>query len=91
MKPLATRWQKYPSQISGTVYDPIDLSTLVATVFIDCKVLDFQMKAKVFHDLVGINPKYMSIDEIIWTLKTKFRSLNSQGLWITSKINKLDT
>ena len=77
--------------ISGTGSAPIDMSTLIATDFIGCKILDFHLKATCLHDLVGSNPKALSIYEIIQTLKTKLRSLKAQGPWIPSEGNKLDT
>ena len=60
---------------------PIDLPTLVATDFIDCEVLVFHMNATGVHDLVERNPKALSEYEIIWTIKTIFRSLDYQVLW----------
>ena len=57
----------------------------------ECKVLDFHMKDTWLHDVVYSNPKSLSVDEIIRKLKTKFRSLKSQGLWSPSKIRKLET
>ena len=90
MKTSVTRWTKCPLRISGTVSDPIDLSTLVSTDFIDCKVMAFQMKAAGLHELVDINYKAISEYKIIWTLKTKFQSLVDHGLWIHSEGNKLD-
>ena len=62
---------------SATIY----LSTLVATAFMDCKVLAFQMKATGLYDLVESNPKALSTYEIICNLKNKFRSLKAQVLW----------
>ena len=76
--------------ISGTGSAPIYLSTLVATAFIDCEVLDFQMKATGLHDMVDSNLKALSIYDIIRTLKTKLWSLKDQGMWSPSKGNKLD-
>ena len=77
--------------ISGTGSTPIDLSTLDANAFIDCKVLAFQTKATGLHDLVDSNAKALSVDEIIWNLENKFRYLKAQGLWIPSEEDKLDT
>ena len=65
---------------SGTGYSPIYLSTLVITAFVDCEVLAFHMKSTGLCDLVESNPKALSVDEIIRTLKTKSRSLRYQGL-----------
>ena len=64
-------------RISGTGYAPIDLSTLVATAFIDCELISFQMKTTCLNDLVDSNPKALSVDEIIRNLNTKFRSLKA--------------
>ena len=72
-------------RISRTGYDPIDMSTLVATDFIAWEVLYFYMKATFLHDLVKSNPKAMYAYEIIQKLNTKFRSLKAQGLWIPSE------
>ena len=77
--------------ISRTISAPIDISTLVDTAFIDCEVLAFHLKTAGLHDLVDIKPKALSADEIIWTLKTKFRYLKDQELWSPSEENKLDT
>ena len=77
-------------RISGTVSAPIDLSTLVATSFIDYKVLEFKLNDTCLHGLVGSNAKALSADEIIRTLKNKFRSLNAEILRSPSEANKLD-
>ena len=69
-----TRW------ISKIGSAPIDLSILVVTAFVDCGVLAFRLKATGLYNLVKVNPKSLSTDEIIWTLKTKFWNLNAQGL-----------
>ena len=88
---FGNKMAKMACWINGTGSAPIDLSTLLATSFIDCEVLAFQMKAKGIHDLVYNNPKELSADEIIWTLKTKLWSLKSQGLWSRYKGKKLNT
>ena len=49
------------------------------------------MKAAGLHNLVVSNPKALSADEIIRTLKTKLWSLKAQGLWSPSEVNKVDT
>ena len=77
-------------RISSIVSATIDLSTLVATAFIDCEVLSFQMKDTVLDDLFDINTKALSAYEIIRTLKTKFQYLKAQGLWSPSEGKKLD-
>ena len=67
-------------RISGTGYAPIDLSTLDTPVLIDCNFLVFHMKPTVLHDLVEINPKYLSIDEIIQTWSpVEGKKLNTEG------------
>ena len=76
---------------SGAGSAPIDLSTLVATTFVDCEVLVFQLKDTGFHYLVNSNSKSLSVDEIIWILKTKFQSLKYQGLWSPAESKKVDT
>ena len=77
-------------QISGTGYAPIELYTLFATAFIDCEVLAFHMKSTGLHNLSNRKPKSLSVDDIIWTLKTKFWSHKAQGLSSTYEGNILD-
>ena len=77
-------------QISGTGSATIDLSTLVYNDFIYCEVLDFHIKATVLHDLVNLNHKTLSADDIIQTLKKKFRSLKAQGLWSPVECKKVN-
>ena len=71
---------KMARRIRGTGYAPIDISTLVATDFINFEVLFFQLKDIGLHDIFNSNPKAMSADDIFQNLKTKFRSLTDQGL-----------
>ena len=71
-------------RISGTISSPIDLSTLIDASFIDCKLMNFQMKTTGLNDLVDRKPKDLSADEIIRTLKNKFRFLKYQELWSSS-------
>ena len=40
----------------------IELSALIATAFIYCEVLAFQLKTTGLHDLVYSNPKVLSAD-----------------------------
>ena len=82
---------KMARQISRIGSARIDLSTLVATAFIDCEVLDFKIKATCLHDLVERKPKALSVDEVIQTFKNKYRYLKAQGLWCPSQGNKLCT
>ena len=77
-------------RIIGTGSASIDLSILFATDFIDCEVLGLQMNYTGLHDLVDRNPKALSADDIIRTLKTKFWPIKAQGLWIPSEGNKLE-
>ena len=78
-------------RISGTGSATIDLYTLVATAFIDCEVVTFQLKATDLNYLVGSNPKSVYTYVITWTLKTKFQTLKAQGRWSSSDGRKLDT
>ena len=78
-------------QISGTGSAPNFLSTLVATSFIDCEFLVFELKATFLHDLVDRNPKALYADEIIRTLKTQFHYLKYQVLYNPYKIKKVYT
>ena len=82
---------KMARRISRTGSATIDLSTLVATAFIDCEVVTFQLKATDLHYLVGSNPKSVYTYVITWTLKTKFQTLKAQGRWSSSDGRKLDT
>ena len=74
-----------------TVSAFINVSTLVSTYFIKCKVLSFQMKATVFHVLVRINTKSLSADGIIRTLKNKCRTIKAQLLCSPSESKKVET
>ena len=47
------------------------------------------MKTTAIHDLVYINSKALSADEIIRTLKNKLWYIKAQGLWSTSEGKKL--
>ena len=66
-------------------YALIDISTLVATVLINCKVLDFQMNVKVIHDLLNINPKSLSSYNIIRTLK-KYGISRPKDCWVLLRV-----
>ena len=79
IKNLGKKMAEMVCWINGTVSAPINLYTLITTDFIDWKVLAFQMKNTGFRDLVYSNPKALSADDIIRTLKTKFRYLKLQG------------
>lgn len=50
----------------------------------------FQMKATGLHNLVVINPKDLSAENIIRILKTKLWSLKTQRLWIPDEDKKVD-
>ena len=80
-----------PCRINGRGSAPIDLYTLVATAFIDSKVLAFHHKYTFLHDMVDSNPKALSAYEIIRTLKTKFRFLEALLMWTTFERNKVYT
>ena len=82
VKKFGNKMAKMDRRISGIGSDPIYLSTLVATAFINCKVLALQLKDTGLHDLVDSNTKNLSVDNITRTLKTKFWYLKAQGLWI---------
>ena len=62
-------------QFRVTGYAPIDLSTLVANEFINCKVLAFQLKATGLHDIFVRNPKSLSAKNITQTLEMKLHYL----------------
>ena len=85
------KMSKMDRRISGKGYNTIDLSTLVSIYFIDYDVLAFQLKSACLHDMVDINPKALSADEIIWTLKTKLWSLKVKVIWSPYEGNILDT
>ena len=78
-------------RISGTESAPIDLYTLVSTAFINWEVLDFHLKDTGLHGMVDSNPKSLFANEIIRTLKKKFRSFKAQGLWNPHESKKVDT
>ena len=78
VKNFGNNMAKMSRRISRTGSAPIDLSALVITAFIECKVLAFQLKAKCLHDLVESKPKSLSADEIIRNLKTKLQYLKYQ-------------
>ena len=66
--------------ISITGPAPMDLSILVITSFIECKVNVFQLNSTGLHNLVGNNPKDLSIDEIIQTWSpVEGKKLNTEG------------
>ena len=48
------------------------------------------MNAIVLYYLFNSNPKALSEDAIIRTLKTEFRALKALGLWISAESNKVD-
>ena len=82
---------KMARRISRIESAPIDLYTLVSTAFINWEVLDFHLKDTGLHGLVDSNPKYLFANEIIRTLKKKFRSFKAQGLWNPHESKKVDT
>ena len=62
---LSNKIARMAPRISGTGSAPINMFSLVATAFIDCKFLAFQIKSELLHDLVEIYPNALSADEII--------------------------
>jgi hypothetical protein len=68
-------------QIEGTGLVPNDLSLLVATAFLDSNILKFQLRALALHDKVDEYLSSQMADKIVRTLKQKWQSLHSQGLW----------
>ena len=62
----------------------VDLSDLVATTSINCKVLDFHIKATGLYYMVDSNLKALSSYGIIWNLNNKLRSLKAQRLFMAS-------
>ena len=67
VKNFGNKMAKMSRRISGTWSATIYLYTLVATDFIGCEVLAFQMKATRLHDLFNSNLKSVSADDIIRT------------------------
>jgi predicted DNA-binding protein (UPF0278 family) len=59
----------------------MDLLVLVAMTFLNNEVLTFQRKVYALHDKVDNNLSSITLDKIVRTLKQKYRSLVSQGLW----------
>ena len=62
---------------------------MVVTAFIDCELLDLQLKTTCLHDPVDIKSKVLPEDDIIRTFKTKFRYIKTQGPWSPSEEKKL--
>jgi hypothetical protein len=75
-------------RISGTGSAPTDLVVLAAATFLECDVLAFKLKAIKVHDEVDDNPRAMTWDAVVRTLKTKYQSLKGQGLWTPQATSK---
>jgi hypothetical protein len=75
-------------RISGTGSAPTNLVVLAAATFLECNVLAFKLKAIKVHDEVEDNPRAMTWDAVVRTLKTKYQSLKGQGLWTPQATSK---
>jgi hypothetical protein len=60
---------------------PEDLSTIVATCYLDTDVDEFKMEASGIFNQVDHNPKSMHWRQIIQQLKDKYRSLDGLNRW----------
>lgn len=60
---------------------PQDLSSVVATCFLDTDVDEFKLAASTIFNKVDVNPSCMTWRQIIHELKTKYRSLDGLGRW----------
>ena len=60
---------------------PQDLSTVVATCFLDTNVDEFKLTASSIFNKVDLDPSCMTWPQIIQELKTKYRSLDGLGRW----------
>jgi hypothetical protein len=72
-------------RIQGSGLAPTDLTSIVASCFIDCDVLAFKLKALSFFDLVDDDATAMTWEDIVRQLKQKYRSLLGQELWDPQK------
>jgi hypothetical protein len=72
-------------RISGSGLAPTDLTSIVASCFLDCDVLIFKLKASALFDLVDDNANAMPWEEIVRVLKAKCRSLLGKELWTPVK------
>ena len=60
---------------------PQDLSTVVATCFLDTDVDELKLTASSIFNKVDLDPSCMTWRQIIQELKTKYRSLDGLGRW----------
>jgi hypothetical protein len=63
---------------------------LVASAFLDSDILTFQLRVSVLHNKVDGYPSSQMADQIERTLKQKYRSLLSQGLWTLAECKQKD-
>jgi hypothetical protein len=75
-------------RITGSGSSPVDLTSIVASTFLECDVLSFKIKALSIHDLVDEKPTAMEWEEIVRVLKAKYTSLEGQDLWTPTSNTK---
>jgi hypothetical protein len=78
---FGTKVTEMTRRITGSGSSPLDLTSIVASTFLECDVLAFKMKALSIHDLVDNNPTAMGWEEIVRVLKAKYVSLEGRDLW----------
>ena len=80
---FATRITEVVRRIEGCDASsiPQDLSSVVATCFLDTDVDEFKLTASTIFNKVDVNPSCMTWRQIIQELKTKYRSLDGLGRW----------
>ena len=80
---FATRITELVRRIEGCDASsiPQDLSTVVATCFLDTDVDEFKLTASSIFNKVDLDPSCMTWRQIIQELKTKYRSLDGLGRW----------
>ena len=80
---FATRITELVCRIEGCDANsiPQDLSTVVATCFLDTDVDEFKLTASSIFNKVDLDPSCMTWRQIIQELKTKYRSLDGLGRW----------
>ena len=75
-------------RIEGSGQAPRDLSVLVASRFLGTSTIAFEISAAQLHNEVDLNPNYATSRQVIARNKSKYRSLNQQGLWDAHAIDK---
>jgi hypothetical protein len=75
-------------KISGAGSAPPDLAVLVATCYIDCDVMNFQMSANKIEDAVVDSTSAMTWQSIVQKSKDKYRDLVSRGRWTPAGVPK---